>query len=211
MAKYFSKPIFSTKGPCCVPQKNQHTFTLLRTFAYKVKKETTQFTLIACSLLPGLMQTSGALPPPFHCLCWDLNRVALDLLQASAALSHTHGAAWINTLLRKCENEQCSYSLFQIMLLYPSEHANEMENRDVQFLEKKWVISALLKKSQKGMDVTSISENPAVSKSFCRNTWLPSPCFAGSASLAECLYRGHWLLTTCSFLQAKNNSVRLTG
>lgn len=40
------------------------TFTLLSTFAYKVREEKTCFTLIVCSLLSGLMQTSGVLQHP---------------------------------------------------------------------------------------------------------------------------------------------------
>lgn len=51
-----------------------------------------------------LRGSAGSFSQP-GCLCWVLDRVALNLLQASAALSHTLSAACFNTLLRKCEQK----------------------------------------------------------------------------------------------------------
>lgn len=125
-----------TESLCCVHQKKKPLSILLNTFAYKVKEETTQFTLIACSLSPGLMQTSWDLPPPFDspgCLCWALNRVALNLLQASAALSHTHIVLLV--LIHSSENVKMNNVyigvIFHIMALCLSEHFNEMEHTNI--------------------------------------------------------------------------------
>ena len=41
---------------------SKSTFTLLATFAYKVKEEKTRFTQLSALLSRGLMQTSGVLP-----------------------------------------------------------------------------------------------------------------------------------------------------
>lgn len=95
----------------CSSKKN----TLLSPFAYKVKEETTQFTLIACSLSPGLMQTSGAPPPPFHSLAASAELSIALLSIYCKHLLHSHALVVLlgfNILLENVNNAYMGVDYF---------------------------------------------------------------------------------------------------